>query len=332
MIDDFPPRPLSADAQLSARHLTAIKDLSDEDLANLFRLAGWYGEALRLRRAVPRRLAGKTQVNLFFENSTRTNSSFELAGKKLGADVLIIPVAASSVHKGEELKDTVQTLAAMGPDAMIVRKTENGTCAYIADVLQKGELPARVISAGEGRRSHPTQALLDAFTILEDLGRSPEDGLTGVRIAITGDIRHSRVASSNARLLQRLGAELRFAGPEALLPDRDRYQGASFHTSLKEGLEGCNYVMGLRVQFERMGDGFDFSRESYYKQYALTHKSLLAAKPGAKVLHPGPMNRGIEISGALADDPDSSLVLRQVANGVAMRMAVLDLMLGEDGA
>lgn len=327
---DLPARP--AVTGFSAPHLTRIADLSDQDLHAIFGLTHWYAQALASRVPVPPRLAGRTQINLFFENSTRTNSSFELAGRKLGADVLVLPVAASSVHKGEEMRDTVQTLAAMGADAMIVRDRQEGTSQFIADALPDVGLSSCVVlNAGEGRDSHPTQGLLDAYTMMARLDRV--DGrarpLDGITVAIVGDIRHSRVAGSNAALLPRLGATVRFVGPEALLPSADQFSEIERATTLSQGLTGAHFVMALRMQFERMEETVSLDRDSYFEAYGVTHEALAQADTDAMVLHPGPMNRGIEIAGDLADDPEKSLILTQVRNGVAARMALLDLFLTE---
>ncbi|MHA7873441.1 MAG: aspartate carbamoyltransferase catalytic subunit, partial [Hyphococcus sp.] len=280
-------------------------------------LTEFYAGYLRRAAPAPKRLAGKTQINLFFEDSTRTNLSFELAGKKLGADVINVPIAASSVHKGESLIDTAQTMAAMSADVMIVRAKEEGLHETLDAMLD-----CIVVNGGAGAREHPTQALLDAATIRAELGR-----IEGLTIAICGDIKHSRVAGSDAQLLSRLGAEVRFVGPEALMPEATLFPDIERHASLRDGLAGCDIVMGLRMQFERMeGDGRD-AAAGYFEEFGLTHKTIGYAKPDAKVMHPGPMNRGVEIDGALADDRDRSLILRQVFYGAPARMAALDALL-----
>lgn len=325
----YPERPMPPDGGLSRMHLTGINALSDDDLIFLLKLAQYYRALVRDDLDIPLRLKGRTQVNLFFENSTRTNCSFELAGKKLGADVIVVPVAASSVHKGEELQDTTQTLAAMGADAMVVRNKEHDTAEFVSSALGKAGIPCAVINAGEGTRSHPTQALLDAATMLESLGRTPEEGLKGITVAICGDVRHSRVAGSNAELLPRLGAEVRFVGPEQLHPAANQYSHVERYTTLKQGLAGCDFVMALRMQMERMESGYGMTNEEYHATFGLTHDTLPLASPNAKVMHPGPMNRGIEISGTLADDRSRSLILDQVSHGVTTRMAVLDALLTE---
>ncbi len=310
-------------------HLTGIADLTDADLHFLLNLSQYYSALVGQDADIPQRLKGRTQVNLFLENSTRTNVSFELAGKKLGADVLVLPVAASSVHKGEKLRDTSQTLAAMGADVMIVRNKDHGTAQFVADALGQSNIPSAVVNAGEGIHSHPTQALLDAVTILNALGRTVKDGLEGVTLAICGDIRHSRVAGSNIELLPRLGARLRFVGPAELMPAASAHLQIERFSELRSGLEGANFVMALRMQIERMNDGPSLSGQDFFEHFGITHETLKYAAPGAKVLHPGPMNRGVEIDGGLADDRAHSLILNQVANGVTTRMAVLDALLTE---
>ncbi len=323
-------RPAPPQGGFSARRLIGIDDLSDGDVDYILRLAEYYAGYLRRSAPAPARLRGKTQINLFFEDSTRTNLSFELAGKRLGADVINVPVSASSVHKGESLVDTAQTMAAMGADVMIVRAKEEG----LHEALD-ARLDCAVVNGGAGAREHPTQALLDAAT-----ARSAFGGLEGRIVAICGDVRHSRVAGSNARLLRRLGAEVRFVGPARLAPPDDQFTDIERFDTLKDGLAGADIVMGLRMQFERMGAEFgettgealrdEESSRRYFREFGLTHETLRYAAPHAKVMHPGPMNRGVEIDGALADDPDRSLVLRQVFYGVATRMAALDALLAGD--
>ena len=313
-------RPSPPAGGFTAKRLISIDDLADGDIRFILDLAEHYSGYLHASRAAPQRLNGRTQINLFFEDSTRTNLSFELAGKKLGADVINVPLAASSIHKGESLVDTAQTLAAMGADAMIVRAKEPGLHQKLDELL-----PCAIVNGGDGVREHPTQALLDAAAIQSEFG-----SLEGLNIAICGDIKHSRVAGSDANLFTRLGASLRFVGPPDLMPDADQFADVARCNSLKEGLDGADIVMGLRMQFERMADAADEIREAaddYFRAFGLTHETIKFAKPVARVMHPGPMNRGIEIDGALADDPERSLILRQVFYGVATRMAVLDALL-----
>ncbi|MEO0400194.1 MAG: aspartate carbamoyltransferase catalytic subunit [Pseudomonadota bacterium] len=316
-------RPSPPQDGFQARRLISVDDLSTDDIRYLLALAEHYAGFLRMGARPQQRLAGKTQVNLFFEDSTRTNLSFELAGKKLGADVINVPVAASSVNKDEGFIDTVQTLAAMGAHAMIVRQQSPGRLEELA-----GRLSCPVINAGDGAQEHPTQALLDAATILSALGT-----LEGKVIAICGDIKRSRVAGSDARLFKRLGAEVRFVAPRHLLPDETAAGGATLFDSLKDGLAGADIAMALRMQFERMASDAerDEARRDYFATFGLTSDTLSYAKPDAFVMHPGPMNRGVEIDGALADDPRRSLILQQVFYGVATRMACLDALVASGG-
>lgn len=318
----FHDRPTPPGNGFSATNLISIDDFSDAEVSHVLDLAEYYAAFLRAGERPPQRLAGKTQINLFFEDSTRTNLSFELAGKKLGADVLNVPVAASSVNKGETLIDTVQTLAAMGAHIVIARHREPRVHEELAR-----RIACPVINAGDGVREHPTQALLDAATIRSTFGR-----IDGLVIAICGDIKHSRVAASDAELFLRLGADVRFVGPPHLMPDASQFPKVRRFSSLKEGLAGADVVMGLRMQFERMEESGRALAQGYFDDYGLTHETLRYARPGARVMHPGPMNRGVEIDGALADDESRSLILKQVFYGVATRMAALDaLMTGKAG-
>lgn len=310
-------RPLPPAGGLAARRLVSIDDLGDGDIAYLLDLAEHYAGFLRRSQPAPRRLAGKTQINLFFEDSTRTNLSFELAGKKLGADVVNVPIAASSVHKGESLVDTAQTLSAMGADIMIVRAKEPGLHQTLDERLN-----CIIVNGGDGVQEHPTQALLDAATMRSEFGSFEE-----LTIAICGDVKHSRVAGSDARLFARLGATVRFVGPASLMPDDNQFTDVERFDSLQAGLDGADIAMGLRMQFERMEAGGEEAAQGYFEEFGLTRKTIKYAKPGARVMHPGPMNRGVEIDGALADDPERSLILRQVFYGVAVRMAALDALL-----
>jgi aspartate carbamoyltransferase catalytic subunit len=314
-------RPAPPKGGFTARRLISIDDLTDSDIRYLLKLTEHYAGYLRRAAPAPRRLAGKTQINLFFEDSTRTNLSFELAGKKLGADVINVPVSASSVHKGETLVDTAQTLAAMGAHVMIVRAKEEGLHQTLDRVLD-----CPVVNGGAGKLEHPTQALLDAAAIRSEFGT-----LEGRVIAICGDVRHSRVAGSDARLFRRLGALVRFVGPANLMPPDDQFTDIPRFDTLKDGLSGADIAMGLRMQFERM-EGPDEKNgkalaQGFYETFGLTRETLKLAKPGARVMHPGPMNRSVEICGELADDTDVSLILRQVFYGVATRMACLDALL-----
>lgn len=294
------------------RHLLRVRDIPDAELLWLLDRADTLAKAHFITDRASSPLAGKTIINLFFEPSTRTLAAFELAGKKLGADVLSLPVATSSLQKGESILDTARTLAAMRPAVLVIRQREEGVLEKIAAAVS-----CSVVNAGEGRLEHPTQALADALTI-----RRRKGTLAGVRVAIIGDIAHSRVARSNVALLTRLGAMVHLIAPEALLPkDVQATAATRLFTNLKDGLTGADVVMALRVQRERMDEyalGQDISN------YHLDRQSLAFAKPDAIVMHPGPMNRGVEIDGALADDPVRSAILEQVELGVAVRMACLE--------
>jgi len=266
-------------------------------------------------------LRGRTLINLFFENSTRTQSSFELAGKRMGADVVNMSVKSSSVAKGETLIDTAATLNAMRPDLLVVRHGASG-----AVELLSRKVDCAVINAGDGQHEHPTQALLDAFTIRQRLGQ-----IEGLSIAICGDVLHSRVARSNVALLTMLGASVRLIGPPTLMPAGAANWGARVFYKMHDGVKGADVVMMLRVQRERMTGGFFPSAREYFWFYGLDEDKLKLAKPGALVMHPGPMNRGVEIDSAIADNPAISLIETQVRMGVAVRMAVLEA-LAESGA
>ena len=299
------------------RHLLGIDPLSAEDILFLLDEAEPWIEFGRQARKEDRRLAGLTQFNLFFENSTRTLFSFEVAGKRLGAQVANFHPGGSSVRKGESLIDTALTLNAMRPDVMVVRHNESGAPQQVAEVAG-----CPVVNGGDGTNEHPTQALLDALTMRRRKGR-----IEGLTVAICGDIRHSRVAGSNRKLLPKLGAEVRLVGPPALLPDDAG--GAATFTDLDEGIKGADVVMMLRIQRERMEESVSGSLADFHARYGLTHARLDRAAPDALVMHPGPMNRGVEIEGTLADDPERSAILDQVENGVAVRMAVLDVLTRE---
>ncbi|SMF78239.1 aspartate carbamoyltransferase [Allosphingosinicella indica] len=300
------------------RHLLGIEGLSAADLTLILDEAEQWVSFNRGLRKQDDRLAGLTQINAFFENSTRTLFSFEIAGKRLGAQVANFHVAASSVKKGESLADTALTLNAMRPDVMVIRHEANGAAADVAAVMD-----CPVINAGDGTGEHPTQALLDALAIRRRLGK-----IEGVKVAICGDIRHSRVAGSNLKSLPLLGAEVRVVGPPSLLPDR-LPEGVEGFTDFDQGIAGADIVMMLRVQRERMAAALSDSLGDYHALYGLTRERLEAANPSAMVMHPGPMNRGVEIDGALADDPQKSLIVEQVELGVAVRMACLDLLTRE---
>ena len=258
-------------------------------------------------------LMGRIIFNLFYENSTRTLMSFAVAAYRLGAQVVTLPVEQSSAKKGETLDDTARTLDAMRPDALVIRHAENGAPERVAKIMD-----CPVINAGDGTNEHPTQALLDALTIRRRFGR-----IAGVKVAICGDIRHSRVARSNAKLLKRLGAEVRLAGPPALIPGDLPGSG-----DVDAAISGADVVMMLRVQRERLDDELGDAPGEYLARYGLTAERLVRAAPEAIVMHPGPMNRGVEIASEIADDAKRSLIPLQVEMGVAMRMACLEYVIG----
>jgi len=299
------------------RHLLGIEALSADDILYLLDEAEPWVEFNRGARKADRRLAGLTQFNLFFENSTRTLFSFEVAGKRLGAQVANFHPGASSVRKGESLIDTALTLGAMRPGVMIVRHGETGAPHQVAEAVD-----CPVINAGDGTGEHPTQALLDALTLRRRKGR-----IEGLEVAICGDIRHSRVARSNLRLLPKLGARVRLVGPPSLLPEDS--EGLPTFTDMNSGLEGADVVMMLRIQRERMEASVSGSLADFHALYGLTLKRLERAAPDSIVMHPGPMNRGVEIDGEVADHPTRSAILEQVEMGVAVRMAVLDVLTRE---
>ncbi|HEY2883792.1 MAG TPA: aspartate carbamoyltransferase catalytic subunit [Rhizomicrobium sp.] len=304
----------SAETILKSSHLLGIDALSVGEITSLLDLADSYVALNRSAKKKTELLKGRTLINLFFEASTRTQSSFELAGKRLGADVLNMAVKTSSVSKGETLIDTATTLNAMRPDILVVRHQDSGA----AELLSR-KLDCSVINAGDGSHEHPTQALLDALT-MRRRGRKFE----GLIVAICGDVLHSRVARSNILLLLKMGARVRLVAPRTLLPaDAERFGVEIFH-DMKTGLEGVDVVMMLRLQLERMAGAFVPSTREYFRFYGLDAEKLKRAKPGALVMHPGPMNRGVEIDSAVADDIEVSVIQEQVEMGVAIRMAVLD--------
>jgi len=308
------PKDYSAEYPFSKRHCLSISDYHRMDIEALLALGEHYQTQQKSRQKAVPVLAGKTVVNLFFENSTRTEKSFEVAAKRLGADVISMNVGASSVKKGETLLDTAATLNAMRPDILVVRHGASGAPALLSQ-----KVSCAVINAGDGMHEHPTQALLDALTLRTTFGGD----IGGLRIAICGDILHSRVARSNVQLLNILGCDVRLIGPPTLLPqDADGWGVKVFH-DMETGLKGCDVVMMLRLQLERMSGAFVPTKREYFHFYGLDRNTLAFAKPGAKVMHPGPMNRGVEISSQIADDPEVSLINQQVETGVAMRMGIL---------
>jgi aspartate carbamoyltransferase catalytic subunit len=296
------------------RHLLGIEGLNRLDIEELLNLGDRYVELNRQRSKHVDVLAGQTLLNLFFENSTRTQSSFEIAGRRLGADVITMSVATSSVKKGETLIDTAMTLNAMRPDLLVIRHQSSGAVKLLSRKVDCG-----VINAGDGTHEHPTQALLDALTIRRRVG-----DLGGLRIAICGDILHSRVARSNVALLNIMGAEVRLIAPRTLIPAGAADWGATVFTDMRNGLDGCDVVMMLRLQQERMDGAYLPSAREFFHFYGLDAEKLACAKPNAFVMHPGPMNRGVEIESGIADHKTRSLVTEQVEMGVAVRMAVLE--------
>ena len=299
------------------RHLLGLAGLQPWEIAFLLDEAERWAELGRagaVKHADA--LRGLTVINAFFENSTRTLLSFEIAGKRLGADVVNMHVAQSSVKKGETLIDTAMTLNAMRADAIVIRHMHSGAVALIAD---KVDCP--VLNAGDGWHEHPTQGLLDALTIRRRKGR-----IDGLRIAICGDIRHSRVARSNMIGLATMGAEVRVAGPPTLVPVEVEAMGAARYTRIDDALAGADVVMMLRLQNERMDGGFIPSAREFHALWGLTPERLALAAPDAIVMHPGPMNRGVEIDSIIADDPLRSTITEQVEMGVAVRMACLDVL------
>jgi aspartate carbamoyltransferase catalytic subunit len=299
-----------------ARHLLGIEPLAPEDIRTVLDLSERYVDLNR--RTIKRTdvLAGMTQINMFFEASTRTQASFELAGKRLGADVMTMQVAQSSVKKGETLIDTALTLNAMQPDLLVVRHPSSGAVNLLASKVN-----CAVLNAGDGRHEHPTQALLDALTIRRAKGR-----IQRLTVAICGDIAHSRVARSNLLLLGKMENRIRLIAPATLMPSGVSDFGCEVFDDMAEGLKGCDVVMMLRLQKERMDGGFIPSEREYYHRYGLDAEKLAHAKPDAIVMHPGPMNRGVEIDGTLADDINRSVIQDQVEMGVAVRMACMELL------
>jgi aspartate carbamoyltransferase catalytic subunit len=296
------------------RHLLGIEGLSPSDISFLLDLSESY---VALNRGVQKKksvLSGRSVVLLFFENSTRTRTSFELAGKRLGADVINIAVASSAIKKGETLIDTAMTLNAMHPDILIVRHPDAGAVRLLAHHVN-----CAVMNAGDGSHEHPTQALLDALTIRRRFGR-----IAGLRVAICGDVMHSRVARSNILLLNAMGAQVRLIAPPTLLPVAIERMGVEVFHDMPAGLAGCDIIMMLRLQQERMQGTFVPSTREYFHFFGLDEAKLAMANENALILHPGPMNRGVEIDSAVADDITRSAILDQVELGVAVRQGCLD--------
>ncbi|MCA6285950.1 aspartate carbamoyltransferase catalytic subunit [Phenylobacterium sp.] len=295
------------------RHFLSVLDLNPVEVARLLDLAEGF---VALNRQVSKNLdllKGRTLINLFFENSTRTQSSFELAAKRLGADTINMSPGGSSIAKGETLIDTAVTLNAMRPDILVIRHAASGAASLLAQ-----KVSCSVINAGDGQHEHPTQALLDALSMRRAFGR-----IAGLRVAICGDILHSRVARSNVGLLQMMGAEVRLVGPPTLIPAQADRWGVQVFNDLRQGIAGCDVVMMLRLQLERMDGAFAPSPREYFRFWGLDREKLGAAADHVKVMHPGPMNRGVEIDSDVADDLTISLIQDQVEMGVAARMAIL---------
>ena len=299
-----------------ARHLLGIEHLAPDEITTLLDLAETYVDLNRSQNKHDSALAGLTQINMFFENSTRTQASFELAGKRLGADVMNMHMQASSVKKGETLIDTALTLNAMHPDLLVVRHPSSGAVNLLAQKVN-----CAVLNAGDGRHEHPTQALLDALTIRRTKGR-----LHRLTVAICGDIAHSRVARSNIWLLGKMESRIRLVGPPTLVPAGAAEWGVEVTDNMEEGLKDADVVMMLRLQKERMDGAFIPSSREYYHRFGLDAVKLAHAKADAIVMHPGPMNRGVEIDGTIADDINRSVIQEQVEMGVAVRMAAMRLL------
>lgn len=300
------------------RHLLQIEGMQPPQIDSMLDLAESYVLLNRSGKTQRDLLRGRTLINLFFEDSTRTRTSFEIAGKRLGADVINMSVSTSSVNKGETLLDTAATLNAMNCDLLVVRHGQSGAPNLLAQ-----KVDAAVINAGDGTHEHPTQGLLDALTIRRRKGR-----LEGLVVAICGDVLHSRVARSNIHLLSAMGSRVRVIGPPTLIPNQAARLGVEVFHDMKKGLDGADVVMMLRVQRERMSGGGSLvpSPREYFRFWGLDAEKLAFAKPDAIVMHPGPMNRGVEIDSAIADDPVRSVIKEQVEMGVAVRMAVLDIL------
>lgn len=299
------------------KHILGIKDLTAEEINFILDTADSFKEInTRNIKKVPT-LRGKTVVNLFFEASTRTRTSFEIAGKRLSADTVNISASSSSVVKGETLEDTAQNIEAMHPDIIVMRHSASGACDYLAERLN-----CSVINAGDGTHEHPSQALLDAFTIRQHKGK-----ISGLTVAIAGDVAHSRVVRSNIYCLNKLGAKVKIAGPRTMLPPGLEQLGCEVYSNLEDAITDADCIMMLRIQRERQGKTLIPSLREYARFFGLNDDKLTLAKPDAIVMHPGPMNRGVEISSSVADG-QQNVILDQVENGVAVRMALLYLVAG----
>ena len=299
-------------ATLNSKNLLSIEGMNKLEINSLLDRADYFADLDPLK--IIKTLNGYVILNVFFENSTRTRVSFELAGRRLGAEVINISVDKSSIKKGESLLDTANTLSAMKPNLLIVRHPESGAPKLFSDYLN-----CSIVNAGDGRHEHPTQALLDALTIRRRLGR-----IEGLKIAICGDILNSRVARSNIHLLTTLGVEVRCIAPPTLMPKSLENLGVNCFNSLKDGINNVNAIMLLRLQSERMSGTESPSKREYYRFYGLDEEKLSMAHHDAVIMHPGPMNRGVEIASSLADNEDRSLIKTQVEIGVAIRMATIE--------
>ena len=301
------------------QHLLGIEKLTPDEINTILDLAERYAVSNRERKSIIKPLSGYTQINIFFENSTRTQASFEIAGKRLGADVMNIHVNSSSIEKGETLLDTALNLNAMRPDLIVVRHPNSGAVQLLSEKVN-----CSVINAGDGTHEHPTQALLDALTIRRRKGR-----LQRLTVAICGDIAHSRVARSNIFLLGKMQNRIRLVGPTTLLPKSFEELGLEISSDMKSSLEDADVIMMLRLQRERMDAALIPSEREYFHRFGLDQKKLSFAKKDAIVMHPGPMNRGVEIDGMIADDMTKSVIQEQVEMGVAIRMAVIELLISK---
>ncbi len=308
-----------ADPDIAAyrhRHLLGIEGLTPPEISALLDRAESYVEQNRQADKKKSVLRGRTIINLFFEASTRTRTSFELAGKRLGGDVINMSVSTSSVRKGETLLDTAMTLNAMHPDVLVVRHPESGAVKLLSEKVN-----CAVINAGDGSHEHPTQALLDALTIRRRIGR-----LEGLQVAICGDVLHSRVARSNIHLLTTMGARVRLVAPRTLIPAAVERLGVEVAYTMRDGLADCDIIMMLRLQTERMDANFFPSIREYFRFFGLDYEKMERARPEALIMHPGPMNRGVEIDSVVADDFGRSVIHEQVEMGVAVRMACLEIL------
>lgn len=305
---------MSTGYKFSHKHLTDITSLSAEDIEYILNISEKYVDKNRSKNKSSDVLKGRELINLFFENSTRTRTSFELAGKRLGAHVINMDVATSSINKGETLLDTALTLNAMHPDFIVIRHKDDNAAKLMTE-----KVSCSVINAGTGSSSHPTQALLDAFTIKRRLG-----GIKGKTVTISGDIKHSRVARSNIQLLTKMGAKIKVAAPRALLDYELEKSKIEIFDNLESAITGSDIIMMLRLQKERMDKVYVENEQEYFEKFGLDAKKLSKANNNAYVMHPGPMNRGVEIDSEIADDMGKSLILEQVEMGVAVRQGILE--------